>query len=577
MRHAYNEFCNVQPGKYTLVCLGDDALLVRPGITVEKSANSAYDHASKAADIGFIPPTNTEKFSADDVFYCTTAAQYTDPDTTDNYFFYGEKKLKTSYPYPMPANFELERYSNSRRNLWYTFVCTATGDITVKVYPKTAGDESAVYKIRIYSSDEKCFSSYAQAIKAGKIDSMQKQGLVKVVENMYYNNEQNYTNTLTFQKKGCDSTRYYIVVDWSNYSLKPLNNLLSVGVKYNNVRFDGQDADYCKNAQTLELNTPGEKKIGTLINCHTRGESYGQDGSNMACLVNDGQKYKTTWFRFKYSGSQKVDLSFKLEENTTAHFSQIHYRVLYGTCDAMTPGPCVENALSYFKLDCMGPGDYYIQVVSPEDATGTISLFAKAEISTYPICKPIDLLKPLANFSYTGGCNNSPVQFINLSSAGEDITYAWKFGNNTNSTNKNPIVQYKPKNFADTFWVTLRVTNNENKKYEEIEIPVIIFRDPVTLNFTRKNIYANCGEKVQLEVKSNYAYATFEWEPKENLDNPYSATPLFTTQNADASFGVIMRAENCILRDTVHIYMRIKRRYRFMRWRNRHSYGACRL
>lgn len=553
------EYCRLQPGVYTIVALSDRPGFVRPRIVVEKTGISAYDHARRAADIGHIMPNATEKRSGDDLFYCTTGMHSTDPDTLYNNFYYGTKKYKTSVPYPMPKDMSitdsLMRFSYSK-NLWYTFTCAGTGDITVNIYPKTPGDQSAVFRTRIYRSNEKGSIPFTQLASTGKVDSTNKQGLVSLAGNIYYNGEQNNTNTITFQKQGCDTARYYVIVERSGMYYKALNNLLQVGVQYKNVRMDGNKADKCSDAELLTLDKPGEKSVKALINCHSRGESYGEDGSNMACLVRDTLPYKTTWFRFRYTGTQKVDLSFRIEENTSAHHSQIRYRVLYGTCNAMTPGPCVENSLSYFKLDCMGAGDYYVQVVSPELATGEISLFAKAEPTTYQVCKPIDLLDPMANFSFTGGCNNTPVRFINLSSAGKDISYAWKFGNGKTDTAKNPVVQYKPVHFADTFYVTLRVTNTNNFNYDEIEIPVIVFKDSVKLNIAKKQITINCGEKVKLEASSNYPFSRYEWFPKEGLDNPYSASPVFTSVNRDAGFKVVLYAEGCILSDSVHIYLR---------------------
>ncbi|RYD82428.1 MAG: T9SS type B sorting domain-containing protein [Sphingobacteriales bacterium] len=549
-----SSFCNLQPGIYTVAIFGQKAGTLIPGITVEKTGISKFDHARSAYDIGKIPPTNTEKLSAEDAFYCTTGAQYTDPDTMMNYFQY--MGIKTSVPYPMPANFSLVDTANhyaDRKNLWYTFTCAGTGDVKVKIYPKTVGHQGYYYDVRIYKSAKKYFGPYSKQVAAGQADSTDKQGLTLI---QYYRG--NAEREIEFTKKGCDTARYFIVLDRAYNYYNPENDIVQIGVRYDNVRLDGQNGDMCKTAEKFTLDKAGEKSATAIINCHSRGESFGEDGSNMSCLVRDTLKYKTTWFKFTYTGSQRVDLSFRVEENTSALPSQIHYRVLYGTCDAMTPGPCVENALSYFTLDCMGAGDYYVQVVSPEEATGEITLYAKAEPTTYPVCKPIDLLAPLSNFSYTGGCNNTPVEFINLSSAGENITYAWKFGNGKSDTAKNPVIQYKPKQFIDTFWVSLRVTNKNSSKYDEITIPVIVFRDPVTLTLAEKNIEINCSDKPKLQASSNYPYATYEWNPQRGLDNPFSATPVFTHQNRDETFTVTLRAENCILIDTVHIYIRPK-------------------
>ncbi|MGZ5243451.1 MAG: T9SS type B sorting domain-containing protein [Bacteroidia bacterium] len=544
-----NRFCRLQPGIYTLVVMGNIAGKVVPVVIVDKIANASYDHARNAADLGVIPPTNKEKVSLLDIFYCTTGAQYTDPDTNSNYFYYHLDQQKTSVPYPMTKNYELRFDHIRRKNLWYTFSCAGTGNVTVTVYPKSNGTNR--YSFSIYSSDEKYFGPYKNLVAAGKADSTNKQGLKFVTAN--YSSE----NTLTFTKNGCDSVRYYIIVERpGEYYSNSGNHALQVGVKYNSLVVNGVVADYCKNAAKVTLDKAGEKSVTAIVNCHTRGESFGEDGSNMACLLSDTFPYKTTWFKFTYTGTQRVDLSFRIQENTNMQLSQFRYRVLYGTCDAMTPGPCVENAYSYFTLDCMGPGDYFIQVVMPDDATGDVTLYAKAEPTTYPVCKPIDLLSPSANFSFTGGCNNTPVQFINLSSAGANIAYLWDFANGMTSTEKNPAVQFKPKQLKDTFLVKLRVTNIQSKKYDELIIPVVVFRDEIKLFLEEKEITIGCNDKVQLKASSNYPFGRYEWKPKQGLDNPHSATPNVTYYYSDATYTVTLFAESCILTDTVHIYIR---------------------
>ncbi len=96
----------------------------------------------------------------------------------------------------------------------------------------------------------------------------------------------------------------------------------------------------------------------------------------------------------------------------------MYYRLLYGSCEALTPGPCADGNGASFTLDCMQSGSYYVQVFTPVEDFGEVSLTVKAAPTHYPICKPFNLFTPLANFNIQGGCNGDSVRFINLSSAG---------------------------------------------------------------------------------------------------------------------------------------------------------------
>ncbi len=554
--HTSGEYCRLQPGQYTIVFFSNVKMLLRPTVRVDKSGFSKFDHNANAGDVGFVKGDNKEILSAQDNFFCTTGAFSTDPDTNLNHFYY-PNKLASSVPYPMPHNFRMTNTSNygGRKNIWYTFTVKGTGDVTVNLYPRIKDDENSLYYISVYRSDEKGNISFADLKSAGKTDSTFAQGLQFVVNNY---NPYLAVNNVKFGKLGCDSARYYVVIDWVGGHSRPLNTLVQLGVKYNEYGVYGQKGDFCSNAEEVNLHTAGTAKGELLINCHTKGESYGEDGSNMACLIPENMAFKTSWFKFKYSGNQKVDLSFKITENSTANPTQIRYRVLYGTCNAMTGGPCVENSLSSFKLDCMGAGEYYVQVVTPADATGNISLEATATPTVYQVCKPVNLLGPVANFSFTGGCNNAPVKFINLSTAGSDIEYLWDFGNGKTSAEKAPTIQYNPVKSIDTFYVTLWVTNTYNLFRDSLIIPVLVFKDPVKVILEKKYFELNCSEKVKFKASSNYGFATYEWFPKEGLDNPYSAEPTFTSGAKDAVYKVRVKAENCVVEDSVHIYMRPK-------------------
>lgn len=230
--------------------------------------------------------------------------------------------------------------------------------------------------------------------------------------------------------------------------------------------------DYCSNALGITLNTPGATVSNALtIDCHTIGEGYGEDGSNMGCLFGPSG-YKSSWFKVNLDipVGQKVDLTFSLAEATSALPSQIRYRVLYGSCAAMTTGPCNPDGLTSFTINCMVRGDYYVQVVLPATATGanaytpgTLTLSARYTVSPDQNCIPLDPDKPTANFLASNICGQQAVAFQNFSSQGAAIQYLWDFGDGNTSTVFNPTHTYADANsippLPKSYDVTLTVTN----------------------------------------------------------------------------------------------------------------------
>ncbi len=235
-----------------------------------------------------------------------------------------------------------------------------------------------------------------------------------------------------------------------------------------------QTGDRCSDAAPLVLTGTGTATASVNVDCHTIGTDFGEDGSNMGCLFGP-EKYKSTWFRLQLNGPDKVDLSFRLNEQTNALASQIRYRVMYGDCSYMTAGPCNTDALTEFTLNCMkAEGNiYFVQVVTPAEATGALSLTVQTIRTLDQNCKPLDPLQPIANFRYQTTCDAEEVTFINQSTLGASMKYEWSFGvPGKTSTEISPRFAFPRTSAVQTFGVKLKVTNTSNNKSDEIIIPV---------------------------------------------------------------------------------------------------------
>ncbi|MFI5221913.1 MAG: gliding motility-associated C-terminal domain-containing protein, partial [Bacteroidia bacterium] len=486
-----------------------------------------------------------------DTVSCTTGAEPKDPAFdqlgNSNYPDYA----KSSVAYPMPSN-----YSNdvlARRNLWYTFTASGTGSITVWAQ---ISDQMLAVPFHIYKSNKNGAIPFNVLRTTGRVDSTLSQGLT-FIQNNYDNVNNKLYSSISFNKDGCDSSRYYILTETPDYYTNSTalyrNYPVVVSVRYNGTLY-ANAGDFCTNAIPMWLNGVGTTNAIAMVNCHTIGESFGEDGSNMGCLF-DNKNYKSSWFKLTMTASQKVDLTFSIQNGTTALPQNIRYRVLYGDCNAMTPGPCVENALSSFRLDCMAPGEYYVQVVTPNNATGNITVNATTTVSVYPICKPFLLFSPLANFGAYRNCNDTVITFQNFSSAGIDITYKWDFGNGNTSTDKIPTTIFHHKNAIDTFGVKLIVTDTLHQELDSLILPVYIFNHPLFVN-AGNDAMISCNGSVQLNATTNYPSPTYLWSPPNYLSNIYIPNP-FANPNVSIKYQITMNGnDDCYLEDSMNIFFR---------------------
>jgi hypothetical protein len=240
------------------------------------------------------------------------------------------------------------------------------------------------------------------------------------------------------------------------------------------VVFEPHTGDYCTNARPIVLDTLERKLARVLVNCHTIGESYGEDGTDMGCL-NGPAGYKSSWFRVEYNDTAKADIEFKMANYTNKSSNQIRYRTYYGNCDALTSAPCNNNALTTFTLDCVRKGTYYVQVVMPADATGEIELSVETKINRDSTCQPVEIFQPNAVFRYNTACPENLVEFINNSSRGDSIGYLWDFGyNQLTDTAVNPVIEYPALPYEKDYTVKLVVYHKERGSRDSLEQTVTV-------------------------------------------------------------------------------------------------------
>jgi gliding motility-associated-like protein len=524
-----NEFCRLQPGIYTLVMLDN------PGcrsssytLNFEPVGYSAFDYAINSYDMGLIPPDNTLVFSAPDQFTCTTGFAATDPNA----------QSPGGTVYPIPEN-HLRTLKGSENN-WFTFTLAGTG--TVKVNALYSRDfTSSSLSFAVYRSDVNGAIPFATLRNNGQVDSTLAQGLTKIGDN-----KATGTSQMVFNKEGCDTARYYIITYPHPYF--PPNYYVQTYVSYsgnNNINIGNQ----CTDAVSFSAAANGSFSAPAIVTCHNMGGSYGEDDSNMDCLFN-GPGYKSTWYKFTLSKQGKSNLSFSLDNQTNASLQQIRYRILYGNCNAINPGPCVPTSASTFRIDCMLPGDYYIQVVSPAGASGIIKANVQVSDNAFPNCKASSPNDPVAKFTVSKDCNSGTYRFKNLSSAGTQIAYLWDFGNGSTSTEKSPVITMQPVNSRDTIYTKLVVHNITYNLYDSVIMPVYRIKDTIQLNAYVATHLAQKSEPVQLTATTNYANPVFVWTPATSLTNAASASPVSTAKHHQL-YVLGMMVGTCLFSDSV--------------------------
>ncbi|MES2848199.1 MAG: T9SS type B sorting domain-containing protein [Bacteroidota bacterium] len=233
---GYIQFCNLQPGTYTLVLFANDGARcgsITPGIYIDSVGYSRFDFAQNAYDFGIvlpdssfhlgktgdINPVDANRPPSSDFIYCTTGSSRSDPiNSACNVVYNGniysaavnQPLYNTAYP-ALPL-------SAARRNLWYTFVAAYPGKIQVKVQNKTTG-RFLQPQFAVFSSNVDGAIPFNTVQANGLVDSTVNQGLQFVVKNYVIDRFPppcySAPDTVAFFRPACDATptRYYVMVD----------------------------------------------------------------------------------------------------------------------------------------------------------------------------------------------------------------------------------------------------------------------------------------------------------------------------------------------------------------------------
>lgn len=453
-----------------------------------------YDHYYQAFDIGSV---GVGTFQGDTDNYSCATRDATDPDQ--------------SYPY-------------CTKTLWYKFTTNITGTVRYRVNINGTSFYDN-YRVQLFR----------QSIAGDStINGLKLRGYTTVYDpatNSYWAETCVSAGTYYLFLTGCNQLSEYV---------------------YPEIKLTEAMGDFCVRALPAAINGPGSATATVLVDCHTIGTDYGEFGPQLTCPQGANTiDYKTSWFRMDIGGTDTLDVTTFLVENTNASSSDIKYRLMTGDCGAMQEQSCVLDALTQNTYQCLAPGQsYYVQVFTPvtkfnQAVTGTIDLRLSAVIHA-DTCAPLTNCLASANFTTLFDCTkDDSVKFVNFSTYGTSISYLWNFGyNNQTSTEVSPYFFYPALPYDSTYSIKLVV---ENTGCNEKDSVTRTFTVPARPFIDFGNDIASCGGSPVTLVATSHPGAVYTWSNGSTNDS------LLVTNTGSNEHWVKVDYGSCSSRDTVRV------------------------
>jgi gliding motility-associated-like protein len=458
-----------------------------------------------------IQPKFDHYFQASDIGTSLAAGSYTGQ--TDNF------SCATLDPTDPISGVDL---NTCHKTLWYKFSPSVTGHVRYRV---NIGNGSFY--------DQNNIQLFRQLIPGDSTST----GL------QFLPNNSTYDNSTGYWSQNCVSPgTYYIILPGCGRTNE---------YAFPEIQIIEETGDFCSNAVSALLNGPGTTTSSVIIDCHTIGTDYGEFNSTLSC-PNGGLtvNYKTSWFKIDITGTDTLDVTTYLTENTNAQPSDIKYRLMNGNCSAMQERSCVQDAQTQDTYKCLLPGSYWVQVFTPVSKSGspvigTIDLHLLA-VHHADTCAPIVACFANANFIPQFDCNVSDaVSFTNYSTYGSAILYNWNFGyNGQTSTAVSPQFIYPSLPVAQTYTITLTVQNTSCSGQGVAQATITIPPRPV-VNLGADTSLCN-GGSIVLHATS-YPGTTYLWQDGS------SDSILIASTSGLNSYFVAVTYNGCTKRDTINV------------------------
>lgn len=305
----------------------------------------------------------------------------------------------------------------------------------------------------------------------------------------------------------------------------------------------GDDCDY---AISTLAGGPGVYNAESIIYCNTIGGNFGEDNGNMGCLLGP-EGFYSTWFRFEYTGSDVVDVLFQLNLNNFFNYGNtgnVRYRLFYGNnCSEMIEGQeCASNAFINNSISCINGtvGAFYIQVVYPNTATGSLGFRYTVSTTADVDCNPFNPFFLSSDFLYSASCMGDTMFFTNYSTTGATLEYFWDFGfPGATSTEIDPFVTFPGEG---NYLVKLWVINPQLADSAVSEQLLSIGPGGSPLNLGPDQ--TGCTSDT-ITIGQSLPMATFQWSTGESSP--------FIQVDSTGDYSVEVLLDGCTFRDTIHV------------------------
>lgn len=411
------------------------------------------------------------------------------------------------------------------RTLWYKFTSVITGNVRYRIHV-----DSTLF------ADTSSINLYRQTIPGDSTFNglqLQEPELINIGSDKWQESCIS-PGTYYFVLPGCGRTTEFV---------------------YPEIELIENEGDICSNAIPVLITGAGNTSNTVKVTCHTIGTDYGEFGSTLTCPQEAvTADYKTSWFRMDITGTDTLDVTTSLTENTNAASGDIKYRLMTGNCGAMQEQSCVLDALTQNTFQCLIPGQsYYVQVITPVlknglPVIGTISMVVSSVAHT-DTCGPVSNCIATANFVSSFDCSVSDnVQYANYSTFGTSIAYTWDFGyNNQTSTAVSPSFFYPALPYDSVYNVRLIVKNIDCGKADTITKAVTVLARPfVNLG----NNITQCDNSVPVILGApSYTGAIYQWQDNSSADS------LIVSATGNNDYHVKITYNGCTSSDTISVFI----------------------
>ena len=423
------------------------------------------------------------------------------------------------------------------KSLWYTFEMAEPGNlfIATEVEAGTGTSPGTYYRYLIQSLSD----------TATTVSTDGSTGLLELGGGSY-----GAPAGLTGEAAGYDWRRWCLGTGTYYYYIGRNDGVTDSSEVRPHVFLESIPGDFCSNAIGTSGSTVGTYSVSVEVQCQSFGTDFGEDGENEGCLAQlDLDNAQSAWFQFDYTGTDSVTVSFSLGQLPSGvNASEVRYRIFYGEdCSSMIASTYCQNNELTQECVTQENGHFFVQVVYPGDGTGTLGFNFEVEPSNNPDCAPFNPFLLDADFLHEPNCLGDSVFFINLSTSGATIEYAWDFGfagPEGTSSEDNPVVAFPD---SGTYDVSLLVSNpntGDDTTYVS-QVSVTASGAPIDLP---DSLFACAGDIATVEAPL-IPGALYDWSTGDVGLSVETGTDGFVVLD----YTVFTSFGQCLFKDSTHV------------------------